>query len=117
MKFDYCLAVWFSKTKDKIIPGTAFLFLNKVTFVIVALVLYFVEFFSINISVFFLTVFSMTIVAIIMYGFQKRAEQFIRKSNLEKEYLKLSKSTIMSRRLLGLSFMFICYMLIFIVLL
>lgn len=37
LKLDYGLAVWFSKTNKTIIPGTAFLFLNKVSFLLTEL--------------------------------------------------------------------------------
>lgn len=109
LKWDYTLSRWFSKTSDKIVPGTAFLFLNKVSFFWTML------FFSIatplglseNISLFVGIAIIGALIA--MYGFQKPIERYIERIDFRKKYSKFSKKEIAIYRLFGLLMMFISF--------
>ncbi|MEO7316223.1 MAG: hypothetical protein ABIW47_13630 [Ginsengibacter sp.] len=90
LKFDYVLSVWFSKTKDKIVPGTAFLFLNKVVFlwtvilILLSPLLHLTERIEIFVGI------QIVGAALIMYGFQKSVEFIIQKGNFKRENKQLS---------------------------
>jgi len=101
LKYDYSLSHWFSSSNEKIVPGTAFLFLNKISFVFTALyftILPLLPFkFSIGIAITLLCVLTLTI----MYGLQKKVEKIVIKLNFSYEYSKLKNNIIYQRRLYG----------------
>jgi len=113
---DYILSSWFSKTRDKIVPGTAFLFLNKVVFIWASIFFGFTGLFKIKIGVELYVGILVLVGAIIMYGFQNKLENFIRELAYEKK-IKSSKQELLKGRLLGLLYFGSCFILIFITLL
>ena len=102
LKLDYALSRWFSKTGDKIVPGTAFLFLNKVSFVwgmtlfVVAIPL------GLNKSINLFVGTAVLGALIIMYVLQKPTEHYIERAGFHIAYKNLHKKRIALNRLLGL---------------
>ena len=102
LKLDYSLAIWFSKTKDRVVKGTAFLFLNKLTFLWTFIYSFISKkvFFNQDVKVYIGVLIVGSI--FIMYGLQKPIERIVIKGNYKKEYKSLLKSHINRRRVFGL---------------
>lgn len=115
LKIDYTLSKWFSKTTKRVIPGTAFLFLNKVAFLWISIFMTIMSILPVTLST---EVFVIIIVlggAIIMYGLQKKVEQFIVNLNLPHKYSGYTKEKIRRYRMLGIFEFILCFLFIFIV--
>ena len=111
LKVDYALSVWFSKRKDIVKPGTSYLFLIKVAFVLCSVlnISYKLLFYEIEIEFFVGGL--MLAILIVMYSFQKPLEEFVEKRKLKTEYLKLNNSEVLKRRgisLLIFGLLFLC---------
>ena len=111
LKVDYALSVWFSKRKDIVKPGTSYLFLIKVAFVLCSVlnISYKLLFYEIEIEFFVGGL--MLAILIVMYSFQKPLEEFVEKRKLKTEYLKLKNSEVLKRRgisLLIFGLFFLC---------
>lgn len=111
LSIDYVLSLWFSRTRDKIIPGTAFLFLNKVTFIWASIFFAVTGIFGIQMHVALYVGILVSIGAIIMYGFQKKLENLIRKMDFGKEH-GLKEGTC-RMRLLGIFYFTLSFLMIF----
>ncbi len=111
LKIDYSLSAWFSSTKQTIIPGAAFLFLNKLALLVTAM--YFIVLPLLPVK--FNSVLSIGIlcgsVLLIMYGLQSKIETAIKNLNYSKEYSKLSKKEKVLQRLYGLAIFIGCFIL------
>lgn len=117
LRTDYILSSWFSKTRDKIIPGTAFLFLNKIVFIWASLFFAITGILKIAINI---QVYVLILVlggAIIMYGFQKRLEQIIQKCHFGDSLEKLPKQEMLKNRFLGIFYFVASFVVIFIIVL
>lgn len=90
LKFDYVLSAWFSKTKDKIVPGTAFLFLNKVVFLWTVILILLSPLLHLRERIEIFVGIQIVGAALIMYGFQKSVEFIIQKGNFKRENKQLS---------------------------
>jgi len=111
LKVDYALSVWFSKRKDTVKPGTSYLFLIKVAFVLCSVlnISYKLLFYEIEIEFFVGGL--MLAILIVMYSFQKPLEELVEKRKLKTEYLKLNNSEVLKRRgisLLIFGLLFLC---------
>ena len=109
LKIDYALSHWFSKTNDKIVPGTAFLFLNKVSFGwgIMFFILSIPLGLNKNINLF--VGIAVLGVLVIMYGFQKPTERYIERTGFHVAYKNLPKKMIPLYRLIGILLMFLSF--------
>lgn len=108
---DYVLSLWFSRSRDKIIPGTAFLFLNKVVFIWASIFFAVTGILGIHMHIGLYVGILVLVGGIIMYGFQKKLENLIRKMNFEKEDgLKEGAS---KRRLLGILYFTLSFLMMF----
>lgn len=115
LKIDYSLCVWLASTKERIIPGAAFLFLNKTA--LLATGMYFIVLpllpFRLDLSI--ATGILCSLIALIMYGMQSKIETAIRDLNYSKDYSKLSNKEKVLHRLYGLAIFIGCYILMFVV--
>ncbi len=115
LKLDYGLSVWFSKTRKTIIPGTAFLFLNKVSFLLSAL--YFIILpilpFKLKAEV-FLTMLG-GLILLVMYGLKGYFEARVIDLNYSKEYAQLNSTSKKLRRTVGLILFIGCFILMFVI--
>ncbi len=115
LKIDYNLSAWFSSTKHRIIPGAAFLFLNKLALLIAAayfIVLPLLPFkFSSVIAIGMLC----CLVLLIMYGLQSNIEAAVRNLNYSKEYSRLSNKEKVLHRVYGLVIFISCFILMFVI--
>lgn len=80
LELDYAVAIWFSKTKDRVVPGAVFLFLNKLAFCSISaiLVLYRIALSDLDVKV--LVGIVVLVTSLIMYGLQKPLERHIKKN-------------------------------------
>ncbi|MFP4504428.1 MAG: hypothetical protein ACLFOZ_06930 [Cyclobacteriaceae bacterium] len=109
LKWDYTLSRWFSKAGDKVIPGTAFLFLNKVSFFWAMVFFSIATPLGITENIELLVGIAIIGVLIAMYGFQKPMERYIERVGLQKKYSKFSRKEIAVYRFLGLLMMFLSF--------
>ena len=115
LKIDYSLSAWFPKTKQTIIPGAAFLFLNKLAFLITAV--YFVVLtllpfrFGIGLAIAILC----GLMLLTMYGLQSKVQTAIEILDYSREYSKLSDKEKVSHRIYGLVMFLGCFVLMFFV--
>ena len=114
LKFDYVLSVWFPKTKDKIVPGTAFLFLNKVVFLWAIILFLLSPILNLKEEIEVFVGIQIVGAALIMFGFQKPVELIIHKGNFKQEYKQLTKRKINQGKLLALGYLIIFFVLVFI---
>lgn len=109
LKIDYTLSRWFSKTSDKIVPGTAFLFLNKVSFVW-GMILFILSIpLGLNNNIILFVGIAVLGALIIMYGLQKPMERYIEREGFHSYYKNLSKRNKVLHRLIGLLSLFISF--------
>lgn len=113
LKTDYTLSKWFSKTEDRVVPGTVFLFLNKMVFVWTSVVLVIMSFLKDHLSTEIWVLIVVSGALMIMYGFQKRIENYVINLNLKKNYTKQLKNQIKKDRILGLLFFCCSFFMIF----
>jgi hypothetical protein len=115
LKLDYSLSDWFSKTKQTIIPGTAFLFLNKLAFLFTAIYCIVLLMLPFQLTLKMSIVILCSLIALIMYGLQGRIQNMVRNLNYSKEYSKLSSTTKKVRRSFGLGIFIVCFILMFVI--
>lgn len=115
IKLDYILAVWFAKKKKKVIPGTVFLLLNKVSFLWVGVCSFLMSLINDMLSVTVMVSIVMLGSAIIMYGLQKPIESNIEAYISKKELKKYSKRKLKIKRLEGLLLFLFSFALMFVV--
>jgi hypothetical protein len=116
LSVDYVLSLWFSRTTDKIIPGAAFLFLNKVAFMWASIFFLVTGILNTKMSIGLYVGILVLVGGAIMYGFQKKMEILVQEMNFDKT-LKISKQEIIKKRLLGLFYFALSFATIFIVVL
>ena len=114
LKFDYALQVWLSKTKDKIVPGTAFLFLNKVVFLWTVILILLSPLLHLRERIEIFVGIQIVGAALIMYGFQKSVEFIIQKGNFKRENKQLSQRKINQGKLLALFYFILFFVLMFV---
>lgn len=114
LSIDYVLSSWFSRTPDKIIPGTAFLFLNKVAFIWASLFFAVTGIFEIKMNLGFYVGILVLGGGVIMYGLQKKLETLIQNLNFKKT-LNIPKHKIIEKRLLGLFYLASSFAAIFVI--
>lgn len=102
IKIDYTLSAWFSKTSDKVIPGTAFLFLNKVVFLWTSLIILLMSLLKSTFSIQIWVSIVVSGALLIMYGFQKKIEHYVKNLSLNKSHSKQTKDQLRKDRILGL---------------
>ena len=90
IKVDYILSSWFSNTHNKLIPGTAFLFLYYVVFLWVSIFFFSTSFSQKEINIEIYVSVRLIGAAIILYGFQNRTKRYIEKLKMNEVYSKLS---------------------------
>lgn len=117
LNIDYALSSWFSKTRDKIIPGTAFLFLNKVVFLLMSFFLAATGLLKIDIRNKAYVVLVVLIAALIMYGLQSRLEKLVQNFDFEKTFSKCTQKEIIMKRILGIFYLALSFYMIFVVVL
>ncbi len=115
LKIDYILSAWFSSTKQTIIPGAAFFFLNKVAFLFSALYCIVLPVLPFGVSLKISIVILCSLIALIMYGWQSKIEVAVRNLNYSKEYSKLGKKEKVLHRIYGLAIFIGCFILMFVV--
>lgn len=109
LKIDYTLSRWFSKTNDKIVPGTAFLFLNKLSFVW-GMVLFILSIpMGLNNNIILFVGIVVLGALMIMYGLQKPMERYIEREGFHLYYKNLPKKNKVLHRLIGLLSLFISF--------
>ena len=106
LKTDYILSQWFSKTKDKVVPGTAFIFLNKLAFFWLGLYLIVMSVTKIELNSTISASVVVTGGVLIMYGLQKSVEKYVIKLDLHQEYSNYTNKELRYKRMAGL-FLFI----------
>jgi Ca2+/Na+ antiporter len=109
------LAEWFSKTKKTIIPGTAFLFLNKVSFLLAALYCIILPILPFKLKAEVFITMLCGLILLVMYGLQGSIEAMVRDLNYSKEYTKLNITSKKVRRTLGLALFICCFILMFVI--
>ena len=97
----YALSLWFSKEKDKIVPGTAYLFLTSLSFVLVSIWFVVTKVLSIQMNALFFAGITGLIILLIMLLLNKLIVDQVHSFKLAEGYNKLSKGTIYIRRLIG----------------
>jgi hypothetical protein len=113
IKIDYTLSAWFSKTSDKVIPGTAFLFINKVVFIWASMFFFILGILPIEIGIHAYVAILVIVSAAIMYGFQNKVESYVQSLNLKKSYSDQGKDQIKKDRIIGLLIFWCSFFLIF----
>lgn len=103
LKYNFYLSKWFAgKKQDKIISGTAFLFLSQISFLFVALYLVTISVLQITVSPKIATVICMIVLLVIMYGFPKSIQARVRENKYEKGYNNLTAKEIYIKRTIAL---------------
>ena len=115
LKMDYTLSQWFSKSKDRVVPGTAFIFLNKLTFLWLSFYLIIMSAIKVKLDTNFFVGVVVIVGGFIMYGLQKRVERYIIKLELLQEYSGYSKKELRVKRLIGVFEFIFSFIFIFIV--
>lgn len=111
LKLDYVLSKWFAgkHKEDIVIPGTAFLFLNKVSFIVIIIVSAIIRVIGIYKRINLVVAIGVICTLIIMKGLQRSVERRVRKSKVEIAYKTMSKNQINQRRVLALLFLAISF--------
>ena len=116
LKYNFYLSKWFAgKKQDKIIPGTAFLFLNQVSLLFLAVFLVVDKFLPFTLSPEIFTGITMLVVLFVMYGLQKRVQTKVQENKYDKGYNVLTKREIYKKRLIALLLFVMPFILCFIV--
>ncbi len=115
LKIDYSLSAWFSSTKQTIIPGAAFLFLNKLALLVTAMYFIVLPLLPFQLDLRVAIGLLCGLVAVIMYGLQSNIEAAVRNLNYSKEYSKLSKKEKVLHRIYGLAIFIGCFILMFVI--
>lgn len=116
LKYDFYLSKWFAGNKqDKIIPGTAFLFLNQVSLLFLAIFLVVDKFLPFTLSPEIFTGITMLVVLFLMYGLQKRVQTKVQENKYENEYNVLTTKEIYKHRLIALLLFVLPFILCFVV--
>lgn len=116
LRYNFYLSKWFAgKKDDKIIPGTAFLFLNQVSLLFLATCLVIDKFLPFTISPEIFTGLTILVVLFMMYGLQKRVQARVRQNKYEETYKSLTKKDIYINRLVALVLFTMPFILCFIV--
>ncbi|WP_188462678.1 hypothetical protein [Marivirga lumbricoides] len=109
LKIDYTLSRWFSKTNDKIVPGTAFLFLNKVSFVWGMILFILSTPVGLNNNITLFVGIAVLGAFMIMYGLQKPMERYIERKHFHLYYKNLPRRNKVLHRLIGLLSLFVSF--------
>jgi len=114
LKYNYFLSQWFAgKKHEKVIVGTAFLFLNQVSFLFLALFLFLNKFVPLKLSPEKFTWIVMLVGLIIMYGFQNKVQARVRENNYGKDYNSLSIKQVNKNRMIALFLLVLPFILCF----
>jgi hypothetical protein len=111
--FDYSLSAWFSSTKQTIIPGAAFLFLNKLAFLITAAYFIVLPLLPFKLELGIAIGILCALVILTMYGLQSRIKTAVKNFNYSKKYSGLSNSEKILQRAYGLAIFIGCFILMF----
>ncbi|MFC0316948.1 hypothetical protein [Olivibacter oleidegradans] len=114
LKLDYSLSDWFSKTNQTIIARTAFLFLNKLAFLVSALYFIILPILPIQLGIEVSVAILCGLVVLVMYGLQSKIQAAIENLNYYKEYSKLDTTTKRMKRILGVGLFITCFILMFV---
>lgn len=116
LRYNFYLSKWLAGSKqDKIIPGTAFLFLNQVSFLFLDAFLISDKFLPFTLSPEIFTGLTMLIVFCIIFGLQKRVQLRIIESKYDKDFSNLTTKEIYKSRLIALLLFVLPFILCFIV--
>lgn len=95
LRYNFYLSKLFAgKKEDKIIPGTAFLFLNQVSFLFLAAFLIVIKFLPFALSPKISTGVVMLVLSLVMYGLQKKVQARVYENKYEKTYKALTTKEI-----------------------
>jgi uncharacterized membrane protein YagU involved in acid resistance len=103
IKFDYYLAVWFSSSNERIVPGTSFLFLNQASFMVMTIYALLIALLPFKIKIEVITAILMGLIALVMYGFHKTVEKYIYNQKYDQQLKTLDKKQIYIKRIIGLT--------------
>ena len=99
LRYNFYLSKWFAgKKQDKIIPGTSFLFLNQVSFLVLAAFLIAIKFLPFTLSPKISAGIVMLVVLFVMYGLQKRVQTRVRENKYDEGYNALTTKEIYKNR-------------------
>jgi len=117
LRYNFYLSKWFAgKKQDKIVSGTAFLFLSQISFLFVSLYLIAISILQITVSPKIATVIGMIVMLVIMYGFPKSVQARVREHKYEKGYNTLTTKEIYVNRIIALFLFALPFLLCFVVL-
>jgi uncharacterized membrane protein len=116
LRYNFYLSKWFTgKKQDNVIPGTAFLFLNQVSLLFLAVFLIVDKFLPFTLSPKIFTGILILVVLFIMYGLQKTVQAKVRENKYDKDYNSLTKKAIYKNRLIALLLFILPFILCFII--
>ena len=113
---NFALSHWFSVTKNKIVPGAAYMFLTTVACNIVTFWLVVLKLYTPKIDPLIASIICMISILGIMYGFQTKVEKMVINNNLLSELKRVDKKIIYARRFAGIFVLFLSFSLAFVVL-
>lgn len=117
LRYNFYLSKWFAgKRQDKIISGTAFLFLSQISFLFVAFYLAIISVLHIRVSPKITTVICMIVLLGIMYGFPKSIQARVHEKKYDKDFNTLTTKAIYKNRLIALLLFVLPFFLCFAVL-
>ncbi len=102
IEFDYYLAKWFASSSERIIPGTSFLFLNQVSFMVMAIYSITISIIPLKIKTEIVVLGIIILIAVIMYGFQKPLEKYIYTQDYNQRLILLDDKQYVKKRIIGL---------------
>ena len=115
LKIDYSLSAWLSSTKQAIIPAAAFIFLNKLAFLITATYFIVLPLLPFQLGVGIAIAILCGIVLFIMYGLQSKIQDVITNLSYFKEYSERSHREKVLHRIYGLAMFIGCFILMFVI--
>ena len=116
LRYNFYLSKWFAgKKQDKIISGTAFLFLNQVSLLFLTTFLIIDKFIPLKLTPEMFTAIVMLATFIIMYCFQKPVQNYLRKRDYIMDLDRFSEKEIYFKRMLALLFFVSPFILCFLI--
>lgn len=110
MKYDYSLSKWFASSEDRVIPGVSFLFLTKMSFVLISIYYIILNITPYKLGQFTVVGTSAILTLLIIYGFQKTVKNYVYAHKLAQEYKDLRKEEIILRNFIGLTLLIVIYL-------
>ncbi len=116
LRYNFYLSKWFAgKKEDKIIPGTAFLFLNQVSLLFLASFLIADKLLPFTLSHEIFTVVAILVGLFVMYGLQNRVQARVLENRYDRDFSALTTNEIYKNRLIALLLFVLPFILCFIV--